>query len=140
MKFSESAEAHQPAFDDLVRAAECVEQYLNAAFAKSSLAAVDMELRYVPIVMPIDMQDRYPERSKARVKQRIYDCAPHLDYDLFVFGTLEEQLNEYLRGIGQAAPHLRRFGLTTEQVREFEQILASASDRILRERPDQTRH
>jgi hypothetical protein len=140
MEFWASAEVHQPATFGLERARHCVEPYLNSAFAKSSLAEFDMELRYIPIVMPTDMHDRYTERSKARIKQRIYDCAPHLDYELFVSGTLEQQLNEYLRGIAQSASHLHKFGLTPEQVGEFEQILASATKRILEERPDQTRH
>ena len=140
MEFWGSAEVHGPAFDDLVRAEKCVEPYLNAAFAKSTLADVDLLLRYVPIVMPVDMHERYKERSKALKKQRIYDCAPHLNYDLFVSGTLEQQLNEYLRGVALSVPHLHKFGLTLEQVREFEEILASATERILDERPDQTRH
>lgn len=99
-----------------------------------------MELRYVPIVMPTEMHDRYTERSKARIKQRIYVCAPHLDYDLFVSGTLERQIDEYLRGVALSAPHLKKFGFTPEQVSEFERILAAATKRILEERPDQTRH
>ncbi|MEO8175941.1 MAG: hypothetical protein ABI626_04705 [Sphingomicrobium sp.] len=99
-----------------------------------------MKLRYVSIVMPVDMHERYPERSRALTKQRIYDCAPLLDYGLFVSGTLEQQLDEYSRGIALSAPHLHKFGLTPEQVTEFEQILASATKRILEERPDQTRH
>jgi len=140
MEFWASAEVHGVAFDDLETTRKCVEPYLNTAFAQSSLADVDMELRYIPIVMPVDMHERYTERSRARVKQRVYACAPHLDYDLFVSGTLEQQLNEYLRGIALSAPHLHKFGLTPEQVGEFEQILASATKRILEERPDQTRH
>jgi hypothetical protein len=140
MEFWASSESYQPAGSGLEQARHCVEPYLNAAFAKSSLAGVEMKLRYVPIVMPVDMHERYSERSRALKKQRIYDCAPHLDYDLFVSGTLKQQLNEYLRGIALSAPHLHKFGLTPEQVGEFEQILASATERILEERPDQTRH
>lgn len=140
MEFWASSESCNLADSSLEMARRCVELYLNAAFAKSSLANVDMMLRYVPIVMPVDMHQRYSERSRARIKQRIYDCAPHLDYELFVSGRFEQQLSEYLRGIVLSAPHLHKFGLTSAQVREFEQILETASERILEERPDQTRH
>lgn len=120
-----------PADAGLERARQCVEAYLSTALAKSSVSNVDLTLRFIPIVMPMDMHERYNERSKARVKQRIYDCAPHLDYDVFVSGTLEQQVCEYLRGIAMSAPHLHKFGITLNQVQEFEQILNSATDQIL---------
>jgi len=97
-------------------------------------------LRYVPIVMPADMRVRYPVRSKLRKKERIYDCAPQLDYDVFVDGRLEVQLREYLRGVALSAPHLAGLGASRSQIEEFERILAGAVQRILVERPDQTRH
>jgi hypothetical protein len=118
----------------------CVEPYLNAAFAASSLATLNAKLRYVPIVMPEDMRVRYPERSKLRKKERLYDCAPQLDYDVFVEGSFEDQLKEYLRGIALSAPHLAGLGATPQQIEDFKQILATAVERILVERPDQTRH
>ena len=140
MEFWASSESYQPADAGLERARHCVEPYLNVAFSQSSLADIHVQLRYIPIVMPSDMHDRYTERSKVRIKQRIYDCAPQLDYELFVSGAFEQQLNEYLRGIALSAPHLHKLGLTPEQVGEFEQILTLATERILEERPDQTRH
>jgi hypothetical protein len=106
-----------------------VEPYLNAAFAASSLASLECKLRYVPIIMPEGMRERYPARSKLLKKERIYDCAPQLDYDIFVDGTFEDQLIEYLNGIAPSAPHL-----------DFETILASAAERILAEQSAQTRH
>jgi len=98
------------------------------------------KLRYVPIVMPENMLARYPERSKLRKKERIYDCAPILDYDVFVVGSFESQLREYLRGIALSAPCLASLGASQQQIKEFEAILSTAVDRILAERPDQTRH
>lgn len=86
------------------------------------------------------MRERYPARSKMRKKQRIYDCAPQLDYDLFVTGSFEDQLREYLRGVATSAPHLAGLGASKEQIEAFEKIMASAVERILAERPDQTRH
>lgn len=140
MIFRTSAEVFQPADAGLDRARRCVEAYLNAAFAATSLATLNAKLRYVPIVMPEDMRVRYPERSKLRKKERLYDCAPQLDYDVFVSGTFEDQLKEYLRGIALSAPHLAGLGATPQQIEDFKQIMASAVERILVERPDQTRH
>jgi hypothetical protein len=140
MIFWASSEVHEPAYAGLARARKCVEPYLNAKLAVSSLAALDCKLRYVPIVMPTEMRDRYPARSRLRRKERVYDCAPQLDYDTFVTGTFKEQLTEYIAGIAPSAPHLAKLGATKDQIAEFEKILAGALERILIERPDQTRH
>jgi hypothetical protein len=140
MRFWASSESHQPASAALEKARRCVEPFLNAAFAASSLAALQYELRYVPIVMPKDMHARYPARSELRKRERVYVCAPILNYDVFVEGKFEDQLQEYLHGIALSAPHLADLGATPEQIKEFEGILASAVERIIAERPDQTRH
>ena len=138
--FWASMEVHQPASAASNRTRLCVEPFLNAAFAASSLAALEGELRYVPIIMPEDMQKKYTARSKLRKRERIYDCAPQLDYETFVDGTLEDQLREYLRGIASAAPHLAGLGATPEQIEDFNRIMETAVERILTERPDQPRH
>jgi hypothetical protein len=135
-----SAEVHQAAFAALDRARRCVLPFLSAAFGASSLATLRCTLRYVPIVMPESMQARYPARSKLRKKQLLYDCAPMLDYDVFLSGTFESQLREYLRGIELSAPHLADLGASKQQVDEFNTILVGAVGRILLEQPDQTRH
>jgi hypothetical protein len=140
VEFWASAEVHQSAFSALDRARRCVGPFLNAAFAGSSLATFECKLRYVPIVMPKNMHARYPARSKLRKKARLYDCAPMLNYDVFVDGTFEDQLAEYLRGIALSAPHLAALGASRQQVEDFEAILVGAVARIVTERPDQTRH
>ena len=140
LEFWASAEVHQPAFAALDQVRRGVTTYLNRAFAQSSLAALRCELGYVPIVMPNDMHARYPARSQLRKKQRIYSCAPVLNYQTFVDGSLEDQVREYLRGIGTSAPHLADLGATPEQIKDFEAILARGVEKVLIERPDQTRH
>jgi hypothetical protein len=112
--FWASAEVFQPADAALDKARRCVEPYLNAAFATSSLATLEGKLRYVPIAMPAG--------------------------EVFVDGAFEDQLREYLRGMGSSAPHLAGLGASPQQIREFEMILADAVERILVEQPDQTRH
>jgi hypothetical protein len=86
------------------------------------------------------MRERYPERSKLRKKERIYDCAPQLNYAVFVQGCFEDQLREYLRGIALATHHLAVFGASPQQIDEFRAIVSNAVERIMTERPDQTRH
>ena len=140
MIFWASSEVHQPAYDSSVLVRRAVEPFLNSAFAASSLATLDSKLRYVPIIMPEGMRERYPARSKLRKKERIYDCAPQLDYEVFVSGRLENQLAEYLRGVVLAAPELAGLGASSAQIAEFEAIVAGAAERILAERPDQLRH
>jgi hypothetical protein len=90
--------------------------------------------------MPDDMLARYPERSELHKKQRIYDCAPQLNYEVFVSGSFEDQLKEYIRGIALSTPHLKDLGATPEQIEDFKRILDEAVPRILVEQPDQTRH
>jgi len=136
MYFWESCEAFKPAYVSLVTVARRVELDLNSALEKSALVAFNCELRYVPIVMPVDMHDKYTERSRLSKKNRIYDCAPQLDYELFVHGSFEEQLREYVRGIALSAPHLKRLGATSGQVEEFESILSSLIETILAAPPE----
>jgi hypothetical protein len=135
MEFWASAEVNQPAYTALTRVRRNVEAFLNTAFAASSLAVLQCELRYVPILMPERMHARYPARSKLRKRERIYDCAPILDYDVFVEGSFEDQLQEYLRGIALSAPHLAGLGASPQQIEEFRAILATALERIIAGQP-----
>jgi hypothetical protein len=82
MDFWASAEAFQAAFPALDGLRRCVEPLIDAAFEVSGLAELKGELRYVPIVMPEGMRERYPARSKFRKKQLIYSCAPQLNYEV----------------------------------------------------------
>lgn len=140
MIFWASAEVYRLAFPALDLVRRSVEPYLNGVFAQSRLAALYCKIRYVPIVMPAGMRERYPARSKLHRKQRIYDCSPQLNYEVFVDGAFEDQLREYLRGLEEVAQHLPKLGATPEQVAAFSAILAAAVPRILIGQPDQTRH
>ena len=140
MEFWASSESHQPAGAALEKTRRSVESFLNAAIAASNLATLQCKLRYVPIVMPEHMHARYPARSVLRKKERTYVCAPILDYDVFVDGTFEDQLKEYLRGIALSLPHLIDLGASPQQVEEFGAILAGARDRIAAEEPGEARH
>ena len=138
MKFWASAEVFKPADAALERVRKTVEPFLNEAFARSNLSTLDGLLRYVPIAMPKDMIGRYPERSKLRKKQRIYDCSPQLNYEIFLDDSFHDQLKEYLRGVALSAPHLVGLGASCQQIEAFCKILESA-ERVLLQRPDQPR-
>lgn len=140
MIFWASAEVYKDAYDAMVKSRRSVEPFLNAEFAASGLATLDCKLRYVPIIMPEYMLGNYPARSKLRKKEKLYDCAPQLDYDVFVTGSFRDQLQEYIRGIATSTPHLKGLGASEEQIEDFKKIMDSAVERILSERPDQTRH
>jgi hypothetical protein len=136
MIFWASSEVYRLADKASERSRLCIEPYLNAAFAASSLSTLEGELRYVPIIMPEGMRERYAERSGLRKKESVYLCAPQLDYETFVSGSFEEHLREYIRGIALSAPHLAGLGASKEQIEDFEKIMASAVERILAEHPD----
>lgn len=140
MRFWASSEVYRLAGPNSEAVRQCVEPFLNAAFVRSALAKLEGELRYVPIIMPKGLRDDYPARSKLRKKERIFDCAPQLNYEVFVEGSFEDQLREYLRGIAESSSHLAGLGATPEQIEEFNKIMAMAVERILAERPDQTRN
>ena len=140
MQFWASSEVYRPAGATSERARHCVEPFLNAAFGASSLATLEGKLRYVPVIMPKGMRERYPARSKLLKDERIYDCAPQLNYEVFVEGSFEDQLREYIRGIAESSSRLVGLGATPQQIEDFNKIMATAVERILAERPDQTRH
>jgi hypothetical protein len=71
VNFWASAETFQAADPALDRVRRCVGPFLNTAFATSSLSTLEAKLRYVPIVMPEMLRQRYPARSKLRKKERL---------------------------------------------------------------------
>jgi hypothetical protein len=130
LEFWAAAEVHAPAYSSLTTTRRLVEAFLNDALARSMLSSLKGKLRYVPIVMPDDMRENYPPRSKLLKKERIYECAPQLDYKTFVSGSPSDQLKEYLRGIMEAAPHLAGLGASSAQINELERILLEAGSKI----------
>lgn len=127
MKFSWSSESYISADEALTRCAEPTGIFLQKRFSDGKLAVSSIELRYVPIVMPTEMHDRYKERSRIRIKQQLYDCAPHLSYDVFISGSVDEQLREYAGGLAISLPHLKRLGLSRDQLAEVEAAFADVA-------------
>jgi hypothetical protein len=130
MNFEASAEVYQPAFAASDKVRRLVVADLNARMTSSVLAEAECTIRYVPVIMPLDMRPEYPARSRLRLKERAYDCSPQLDYDIFLVGSFADQLAEYLRGILECVPKLAKLGVTQAQMVELEAIVIGARDRI----------
>ena len=131
MDYRSSCEVDSHAHVGVAISGYLVEQYLKMAIAKSGLTELDVKLRYVPIIMPKDSLDLYPARSELREKEKLYDCAPQLSFEIFVSGKLDEQLKEYLLGLAEATPYLAKLGASINQVNEFGDILNNAIPQIL---------
>ena len=131
MIFWASSETHAPAGEASERVRRRVEPLLNAVLAASSLAQIDGEVQYIPIIMPPELLHKYRSRSRLKLKRRIYVCAPQLDYDTFVSGAFEGQLHEYLRGISLVGPHLARLGAADTQIGDFGRLISSIEAEIL---------
>lgn len=131
MRYFASAEIYKPAYPAFNWVMKRVDAYLKEALAASSLAVLDCKVRYIPIVMPAGMRERYPARSKLRKKERLYDCCPQLGYETFVSGDTSAQLAEYISGLREAVPFLTKLGASPPQVTEFSSILDAAPGRIL---------
>jgi hypothetical protein len=130
MNISASAEVFRLAYPALDRVRKLVIPHLNDAFSDSCLADLAIEIRYVPIVMPPDMRERYPARSKLRLKEHLYDCAPQLNYETFVSGSAQAQLEEYLDGIASSEPHLAGLGASDHHLSAFHDILRATRGEI----------
>lgn len=140
MKFQASAEVHKPASEALFGVRRRIFPFLSRALERGTLEHLDATLLYVPVVMPQTMHARYPARSKLKKKQRVYECCPILNYDVFVGGQLQDQIQEYLRGIALSLPHLASIGASPDQINEFEAIIAGIAEQVLVEGSEQTRH
>ncbi|WP_208622632.1 hypothetical protein, partial [Sphingomonas faeni] len=65
MEFWASSEIYGPADQASEAVRRVIEPLLNHQLRDSRFAAVELLLRYIPVIMPTEMLDRYPSRSKA---------------------------------------------------------------------------
>lgn len=131
MEFWASSETYLPASAGVESVRQTTEPILNRLLAQSRFADVQIRIRYIPIVMPSVMHEKYTPRSQARLKQRILDCAPQIDYDVYLDGDFPKQLDTYLDGIKTAFPMLLKFGLTLTDVSDLKALLSEARDLAL---------
>jgi hypothetical protein len=127
MIFWESCEAEKSVFKRVVEIGQRAEFEINGELNNSILSDSDIKLRYIPIVMSDMFKNDYPARSKLRIKERIYDCAPQLSYKTFLKGSYSECVSNYIEGIRHGFEKTHKMGVSAEQIIEFNAIL----DRVL---------
>ena len=125
MRITVSSESDAVAYRHLASLSADVEQRLNSLLSESRLADVDLQVRYVPIVMPPDLLERYPARSRAHIEKRIIDCSPQLNHSVFSDGTPALRRKEYLAGLRTAKAFMPQFNITSDEIAEFEAILTT---------------
>lgn len=123
MIFWASVETEAASYVNVRKVRKYVEPALNDALSASSLAGIDAEIRYIPIVMSADALARFPARSRLRKKERVYVCAPQLDFETFVSGSWSAQITCYLDGLRECARRLPELGASKAQAQEFLDIL-----------------
>jgi hypothetical protein len=125
VEFWASSETYEPADHASEAVRRVIEPLLNHRLTNSRFANVQLLLRYVPVIMPTEILDRYPARSRARIKQRVLECAPQLRYETFVSGSFNDQVDAYLNGIRTASSSMKKFGISPAEIGDFEQLLAA---------------
>lgn len=104
---------------------------LEAAIQSSVLRDLDVEIRYVPIVMDADGRERYKARSRLEHRNRIYNCCPQLDIDPFLTGTDAERLTTYVNGLRESGPAIAKLGATQAQVTAFNAVLTDTLSKLV---------
>lgn len=141
MEFLASAALFKDAGTAYKKTSAAAKRYLLRSLSESAvLSSLPITIRYVSIIMPDELRDRYPPRFKLRTRERLYDCAPQLSYEIFISGTFEQQIDEYMRGLEESVHYVEELGATDEQIAQYEAILREARIVILRDELDQTRH
>lgn len=110
-------------FDIVARATR---HFFARELGKMPLADLNAKIRYIPVVMNEDGRQKYKARSRLERKTRIYNCCPQLNFEVFVSGSFNDQLSEYLRGLEECISRLPDIGASEEQVAAFEQMLHDA--------------
>jgi hypothetical protein len=131
MEFFFSSEVDQSALHQMFETRAKMKPLLEEMIAGSSLADLDVEVRYVPIIMKVEDRAHYPARSRVRRKERVYSCAPQLDIEPFLTGTPSDRFAEYIGGLRECGPALAKLGATEEQAAEFNRILVDLFDRLV---------
>ncbi|OYW58806.1 MAG: hypothetical protein B7Z10_11675 [Rhodobacterales bacterium 32-66-7] len=123
MEFFFSSEVDKTALFQMHEVGEAVRISLTDAVAKSTLSELDVRVRYIPIIMKAENLARFPARSRLERKNRIFNCCPQLDIQIFLTGTRSERVAVFVNGLRECGPALAKLGATSEQVAEFDRIL-----------------
>lgn len=124
MMFADSVETHKDVYENIWVVARVVRSFLQDEMSKGEFAASDIEVLYVPVVMPEDIIERYPERSRLRRRTKTAICSPQLNYQVFLSESRSEQLAEYLRGLMNVVPLIAKL--------EGDDVLSSKFSSLIR--------
>ena len=101
------------------------DEFMRMRLSESSLAGVDIEFVYCPILMHERYRIGYPSKSFYSKKKRILTCNPQLDYDSYIAGDFEARRRIYLEGLLSASDLLKKAGVSEAQIQEFTAIVES---------------
>lgn len=113
----------QAAYPSFRRVARSVVGYLNVWFGGSELKDLSAQISYIPIVMNEEARARHPARSRLSRTERVYYCCPQLDHEVFVSGSHNRQLEEYVQGLKECVARLLDLGASPTQVAAFRRAL-----------------
>jgi hypothetical protein len=125
------AEIYKPASSSMVEIRRAVEPLMNDMIDQSRLAALDVKLRYIPIIMPDGIKEFFPSRSKARKSEKICDLSPQLNYELFITTNLIDAIKEYIRGLEGAPKYLKILGATSDQSEDFIKLIKIVEEVVI---------
>ncbi len=140
MRLRALAETERLAYPALADVRDMVEEHVNQRFQDSILNSLNVTVRYIPIVMPDELRAKYPARSKLRLKENLYDCAPQLKYEVFTGSSLEAQVGEFVAGLWEVVGHLGVLGANEAQVDAFKTILSETPRQVLSAYQSPTTH
>jgi hypothetical protein len=96
---------------------------LTNTLKSGSMADIDLELCYIPIVMSDDFVELYPARSSySKIDKRVYH-SPQLNFETFRDGSSKERDNAFIEGLLLAKSFLSEAGIEERQVTDFEKNL-----------------
>ena len=134
MKFTASMETHRhfgrlPS--DLLRMAL---DFFPARLAEGVLGRLDLELCYVPILVPEELVGGYPARSRVDRATGVMSCSPQLDAERWTTASVEGRIALYVQGLRACAPLMQKMGATEPEVRamlvEVDAFAAHAAHRL----------
>ncbi len=125
-------EVEKRAYPAFKKIADMVENDLDPRLASSDLGEIDLEICYIPILMPPDLQAIYPSRSKYDRKLGVSFPCPQLTYDCFVSGTQPEQIQEFVNGLHVVSEHLKIIGVTADAQLQYREILSISAEELSR--------
>lgn len=127
MEYGYSSETEKEVLERVLLVGRTAAELITMRLGAGELANIDVKIGYVPIIMSPELTPRYPARTKVSHKRRALECAPQLDYEIFLRQSLETVAKEYVRGIIDCLPLLSRLGLHNSEIGQVEQFFAHVS-------------